>query len=70
MFLLLRVFAFIDADAAHDRSSTANTAVPAEFAGLLAAERFIGNAGLNKVFWGGIFAGGIWGGMELLRVGR
>ncbi|MBN2579679.1 MAG: hypothetical protein JXB10_11875 [Pirellulales bacterium] len=40
--------AVIDADAANDRGSTANTAVPAEFAGFLAVERFIGNAGLNK----------------------
>ena len=34
----------IDIDVANDPCSTANTAVPAEFAGLLAVERFIGNA--------------------------
>jgi hypothetical protein len=38
----------IDSDVANDPNSTANTAVPAEFAGVLAAERFIGSAGLNN----------------------
>jgi hypothetical protein len=38
----------IDSDAANDPNSTANTAVPAEFAGVLAAEEFIGSAGPNS----------------------
>jgi hypothetical protein len=41
----------IDSDVANDPDSTANTAVPAEFAGVLAADRFIGSAGLNRNDW-------------------
>jgi hypothetical protein len=40
----------IGSDIANGRCSTANTAVPAEFAGKLAAERFIGNAGRNSPY--------------------
>jgi len=39
----------IDTDIANDPCSTANMAVPAEFAGQWAAERFIGKVGRNKV---------------------
>ncbi len=38
----------IDADVANDPDSTANTAVPAEFAGFSAVERFIGYLGRNR----------------------
>jgi hypothetical protein len=38
----------IDSDVVNDRFSTANTAVPAEFAGFLAVERFINNLGRNR----------------------
>ncbi len=37
-----------DTDVANDPWLTANTAVPAEFAGRLAAERFIGDVGHNN----------------------
>ncbi len=49
--LLLGIFsleAIIDADIVNDSCSTANAAVPAEFAGLPAAKRFVGNVGCNK----------------------
>jgi hypothetical protein len=38
----------IDADIANGLNSTANTSVPAEFAGFPAVERFISNVGLNN----------------------
>jgi polysaccharide biosynthesis protein PslE len=38
----------VDSDAANDPDFTANTAVPAESAGVPAAERFIGSAGLTS----------------------
>ena len=37
-----RILALIDADVADDPDFTANTAVPAEFAGFSAVERFLG----------------------------
>jgi len=40
--------AIIDTDIVNDSCSTANTAVPAKFAGLPAAKRFVGNVGCNK----------------------
>jgi len=40
----------IDVDVANDPCSAANAAVPAEFAGQLAVERFIGNVGRNRVY--------------------
>ena len=43
--------AFIDTDIANDPCSTANMAVPAEFAGQWVAERFIGKAGRNRELW-------------------
>jgi S1-C subfamily serine protease len=48
----------IDADVANDPRSIANTAVPAESAGQLAAERFFGNARPNKPpIWSWLAAG-------------
>jgi hypothetical protein len=41
----------IDANIANDSDSTANTSVPAEFAGFPAVEWFISNVGLNKKFF-------------------
>jgi hypothetical protein len=38
----------IDSEVANDLHSTANTAVPAGFAGLLPAERFISNLEINS----------------------
>jgi hypothetical protein len=49
-FLRLIIGRFIDSDAVNDPNSTANTAVPAEFAGFFTAERFIGNLGHNSAF--------------------
>jgi hypothetical protein len=40
--------AIIDSEVANDRHSTANTAVPAGFAGLPSAERFISNLDINS----------------------
>jgi hypothetical protein len=42
---------FIASDIANGWHLTANTAVPAEFAGTLAAERFLGNVGRNRVLF-------------------
>jgi hypothetical protein len=39
----------IDVDVANDPYSAANTAVPAEFAGFVAVERFISHVGCNKI---------------------
>jgi hypothetical protein len=49
--MIQSVIWLIDTDVANDPCSTANTAVPAEFAGCLVAQRFIGNAGHNKPTW-------------------
>ncbi len=45
-FLTIHILMF---DVANDPYSAANTAVPAEFASRLAVERFICNAGHNKI---------------------
>jgi hypothetical protein len=50
---------FLASDIANGWPWTANTAVPAEFAGRLAAERFIGNAGRNRVLFSGRSSRGI-----------
>jgi hypothetical protein len=42
----------IDSDVANGRDSTAHTAVPAEFAAVLAAGTFIGNPGRNRLVRG------------------
>jgi hypothetical protein len=45
---LLSFRGLIDSDVVNDPDFTANTAVPAEFAGSLAGERFIGHLGRNQ----------------------
>jgi hypothetical protein len=42
-----KALTLVDIDVVNNSDSAANTAVPAEFAGVLAAERSVGNAGLT-----------------------
>jgi hypothetical protein len=46
--LMMPFSVFLDTDVTNDPDSAANTAVSAEFAGVLVAKRFIGSAGLNS----------------------
>jgi adenine-specific DNA-methyltransferase len=52
-----RTSELIDSEVVPDRHATANTAVPAELAGLPPAERFISNQGINKGTYVDFFAG-------------